>query len=139
MNLEKVHEFLKSRLTCVVARVNTGGGASAATMGFWHDERLRFLVATRKSSRKHNDLKNNAKVAIVVGFEPPATVQYEGIAKEMTAEELGDRLNMLFEKVPGARKLAGDEDQTYFLISPTWMCYRNVIDESQTFETEQFS
>ncbi len=138
MNLEKVHKFLNGQQTCVIARVNPAGGASAATVGFSHDEKLQIIIASKNFTRKVNDIRQNSNVAIVFGFEMPITVQYEGVAKEVAKDELGEKLARHFEKVPAAKRFADDPRETYLLITPTWLRYRNLMDESQTFETKDF-
>ncbi len=138
MDTAKVHEFLHNQLFCVVARTNISGGASAATVGFSHDEKFQFLIATNKATRKYTDITANHKVALVIGFEPPYTVQFEGVAQELTADELGERLEQHYTKNPMAREFAGQDGETYFLISPAWLRFRNVEDESETFEMREF-
>jgi uncharacterized pyridoxamine 5'-phosphate oxidase family protein len=138
MKNSQVFDFLSTHMTCVLARTNLGQGVSAATVGFSVDEELQFVIATNRTTRKYEDIRKNPNCAIVVGFEMPITVQLEGVAQEVSADELGDRLETHFNKVPAARRLAGD-DQAYFLIKPTWLRYRNLTDETQTFETKDFA
>jgi len=137
-HFDKVFEVFERNPTCVLARVNVESGASAATVGFSYDDDLSLVIATNAATRKCEDLRQNPKCAVVVSTEFPATVQYEGVAREITAEELGDRLEKHFERVPAAKRLVGD-DQAYFLITPTWLRYRNLGDETQTFETKDFA
>lgn len=138
MNLENLHTFLNDQPTCVVARVNTTNGASAATVGFSHDKNFSFLIATNQSTRKFKDITNNPHVALVIGTEMPITVQVEGTAEVVTPEQLGDRLEQHFNKVPAARNFAGDSGQKYIVIKPTWLRYVNMKNPSETFEMKEF-
>lgn len=138
MNKAKLHSFLNEQPTCVVARVNSSGGPSAATVGFSHDENFTFLIATNRTTRKYKDLSKNPKVALVIGFQMPLTVQVEGMAQTMTVAELGSRLEQHFQKVPTARRFASDEGQSYIVITPTWLRYVDMKDTTENFEIEEF-
>lgn len=136
MNMQQIHEFLNSHQTCVLASVNIDGQPQAATVGFSHDDNFQVLIATNQSSRKYANIINNHKVAIVVGFEGAVTVQYEGLAEEKTAEELGEKLEKHYQKVPGAKKFSSEEGQTYFLITPTWLRYYDLATDTKHEFTE---
>lgn len=138
MNLEAVSTFLDQNETCVLATIGTDDQPMAATVGFSHKDDFTIVVATNESTRKYKNLKNNANVAIVVGVTPPRTVQYQGIAKEVTAEELGSRLDDHFAKVPAAKRFAGDSGQRYFIISPTWLRFTDYTAKEQVTETRNF-
>jgi len=138
MNKAVVSKFLKNFETCVIATINEKGEPSAATVGFSHEEDFSILFGTNRATRKYKNLQVNPKVALVIGTEGVATVQYEGIARNVTAEELGERLNHHFEKVPGAKRFVGDANQTYFIITPTWLRFTNYAEKPPIFETQEF-
>lgn len=138
MTLMDVSKYMASQDTCVVATVTTNGEPQAATLGFSHEEDLTVLIATNKNTRKYANLSANGKVAIVIGVTGAKTVQYEGVAKEFTQQELGARLDKHFEKVPGAQKYASDEGQTYFVVTPSWLKFTDYTTEEQIFETRNF-
>lgn len=138
MNFKQVSQFLESSKTCVIATVDDQGKPMAATVGFSHDENFEIIVATSEQTQKYKNILANPKVALVVGFELPYTVQYEGLAKVVTAEELGDRLTRHFEKVPAAKKFAGTDDQKYILITPEWMRFSDMTKGPEVHETRTF-
>ncbi len=139
MNLTDVSTFLAENDTCVLATVSDDGMPQAATVGFSHGSDFSIVIGTNEDTRKYQNLKSNSEVAIVVGMSSPRTVQYEGTAKELTADELGDRLEKHFEKVPGAKKFVGDAGQRYFLITPTWLRLTDYSASEPIFETKDFS
>ena len=139
MNLEDVSTFLDQNGTCVLATLGSDNQPMAATVGFSHRPDFSIIIATNKKTRKYQNLKNNPKVAIVVSVTAPKTVQYEGIAKELTAEELGERLEQHFKKVPMAKKMAGESGQSYFVITPTWLRLTDYSTPNPIFETKDFS
>lgn len=138
MDFTQVSQFLESSKTCVIATVDDQGKPMAATVGFSHDENFEIIVATSEQTQKYKNILANPRVALVVGFELPYTVQYEGLAKVVTAEELGYRLTRHFEKVPAAKKFAGTDDQKYILITPEWMRFSDMTKGPEVHETRTF-
>lgn len=139
MSLADVSKFLDENDTCVLATVSADGVPQAATVGFSHASDFSILVATNEKTRKYQNLQNNSKVAIVVSVTAPKTVQYEGVAKEVSVEEIGERLEQHFTKVPMSKKMAGDAGQRYFLITPTWLRFTDFSAPEPIFETKDFS
>jgi len=138
MNFEQVSEFLANSKTCTIATVDGNGHPMAATVGFSHGDKFEILIATNEQTHKFKNILINPNVAIVVGFEMPYTVQYEGVAKACTAEELGNRLEKHFEKVPNAKKFAGSLGQKYILVSPKWMRFTDMSKGPEVTETREF-
>lgn len=136
MNLNLVREFMSLSQTCVLSTVRDNSPQSA-TVGFSVDDDFNILIVTNSSTRKALNISKNPSVSIVVGFEGSKTVQIEGVASAVSAEELGDRLDYHFEKVPAARKHAS-ENQTFFMIKPNWLRYTDYAAENPVVETEEF-
>ena len=137
MNLDTVKEFMNQFQTCVLSTVN-GNSPQSATVGFSVDDNFDILIATRTITRKAKNLANNPNVSIVIGFEGAKTVQLQGTATEISAEELGARLDYHFEKVPMAKERVGDKYQVYFIIKPNWLRITDFTAENPVIETEEF-
>lgn len=138
MNLDDVKQFLNQFETCVISTVGDNLQPEAATVGFSVDDDFKILIATNKKTRKAANLEKNNKVALVVGFDGPRTVQIEGEAVKIDVEENADRINLHYEKVPAAKKFAGQSGQSYYLISPTWLRFTNYTQNPPIFDTESF-
>ena len=139
VNLEGAKEFLNQHETCVVATSGKDSQPEAATVGFSIDDDLKILIATNKKTRKAANLVENNKVALVVGFDGPKTVQLEGKVEKIDQTKYQDRINLHFEKVPGAKRFAGESGQNYYLITPTWLRFTDYTQKPPIFETENFS
>lgn len=135
--MDKVHDFLHWNQTCVLATVNAGGNPQAATVGFSHDKNFNLFIGTNRSSRKYSNIRTRPEVAAVIGTEGPVTVQYEGVAREISVHDQEQRIKEHIEKVPGAQKFVGDEGQTWFLISPTWLRYYDT-NTQETIQKDDF-
>lgn len=139
MNLEDVKQFLSQFHECVIATVCVEMQPEAATVGFSYDEDFKFMIASNKSTRKAKNIEANNKVALVVGFDGPKTVQIEGEAQVVDKEGMLGRIELHFSKVPRAKDFDGEEGQTYYLITPTWLKFTDYTKSPDTFETKDFS
>lgn len=138
MNLDTVKQFLAEFDDCVIATVNADGKPEAATVGFSHDEKMCIVVGTNGKTRKAVNLETNQSIALVVGFEGVRTLQFEGIAKQLSQQELSSRLEQHFKKIPSVRSFSKDSNQRYYLITPTWLRFTDYTKKPITFETKEF-
>lgn len=139
MNLDNVKRFLDQFETCVIATVSKSGQPGAATVGFSVDEDLKIIIATNEKTKKASNIAENNRVALVIGFEGSKTVQIEGIAEKLDKETGSERIKLHFEKVPGAKKFAGETGQNYYLITPTWLRFTDYTQNPSIFETRSFA
>ena len=138
MNLDNVKEFIDDLDCCVIATVGNDGKPEAATVGFSCDENMRIVICTNINTRKAVNMRDNPSVALVVGFEGSSTLQYEGIAEQTTVSDLGLRLEQHYEKIPPARRFGEDENQGYYIITPTWIRFTDYTKIPSIFETKEF-
>lgn len=138
MNLEDVKQFVNQFETCVITTVSVDGQPEAVTVGLSLDDTFKVMVATNQSTRKARNLDTNQKIALVVGFEGPKTLQLEGVAAKVDPVVNQARINLHFEKVPSAKKFAGEAGQNYYLITPTWLRFTDYTQPTPIFETEKF-
>lgn len=139
MTISSVLQFMNKFETCVIATVNANGQPEAATVGFSVDIEFKILIGTNQKTRKALNLAKNNKVAMVVGFEGLKTLQIEGIAEKIDVEKNLGRINLHFDKVPGAKKFAGEFGQNYYLITPNWLRFTDYTRVNPVFETEDLS
>lgn len=139
MNINDVKQFLFQFYDCAIATVNTDSHPEAATVGYTVDENFQIMFATNIGTRKAVNLKSNQKVALVVGFDGPKTVQIEGVAEVVDKEDNKARIEMHLQKIPGAKEFADKEGQTYYLITPNWLRFTDYTQSPDTFETRDFS
>lgn len=136
MSIQKAFEFIKENETCVLATVTKDGVPQAATVGYSVDGDFNFLISTNKNTRKYQNLIENNKVALVVGFLGSKTVQLEGSAKELDITD--KRVEEHLTKLPGAVKFKIQPGQTYFLVRPIWLRFTDYSESQQIFETRNF-
>lgn len=140
MTILDVQDFLKEFDCCVISTVDTSGQPEAATVGFSVDDEMKFVIATKSSTRKAQNLAGNNKVAFVVGFDGAKTLQLEGATELLDKDKHQERIELHFEKVPGARKYSAEGGENYYLITPTWLRFTDYTQsENPIFETKELA
>jgi general stress protein 26 len=117
--------FMDSQTFAVQASVSPSGSPQAAVIGFVVTERLEIFFDTIDSSRKAGNLRQNAKVAFVIGGMDGAerTVQYEGIADEPGGAELQGLQEHYFRRFPDGSSRQSWPGLIYLRAKPTWIRY----------------
>jgi general stress protein 26 len=138
MNVGEVYEYMKKERLGVLATVAEDGQPEAALMGMAVTRELEIIFDTVKSSRKYPNLKKNARVAWVVGCTTEITVQYEGIAEELSGEELVKYKKTYFAAFPDGPVRESWPGITYFVVRPTWVRYCDYNPESRRIEEKRF-
>lgn len=139
MNINELYQFMKSERLAVLATVGNDNRPEAALMGFAVTPELEIIFDTVKSARKYPNLKNNSRVAWVIGCTTEVTVQYEGIAQELeTPEELTKYKKTYFEAFPDGPARESWPGITYFVVRPKWVRYCDYDPARRRIEEQEF-
>ena len=138
MNLNEVFKFLDSEKLGVLATVGEDGTPEAALMGVVATPELELIFDTVKGSRKYPNLKNNSRVAFVIGFSAEVIVQYEGIAEELAGESLAKYKKIYFAKFTDGPLRESWPGITYFVARPKWVRYCDYNPATRQIEEKQF-
>src|SRR5262249_13797927 len=118
--------FLREHRLAAEASVSGSSGAQAAVVGFVISAAFEIVFDTLDSTRKVANLRQNPKVAFVIGGFAPGderTAQYEGLADEPAGAEL-DRLTEVYYRVyPDGRARRSWAGLIYVRVRPTWIRY----------------
>lgn len=123
MELYEVYAFVRTERLAVLASSATSGQPEAALVGIAVSPHLELVFDTIKSSRKYPILKNNPKVAFVIGCTTEVTVQYEGVAEELDGDESGEYLQLYYSAFPDGRLRRSWPGIVYFVVRPNWIRY----------------
>lgn len=120
--------FLASQHLGVLATISERGTPQAALVGITETAELHIIFGTANTSRKYANIKRDPNVALVIGHDMDAgiTVQYEGIAQELSGEASEKCRQAHLAKNPRAKKFAFANNQRWFLVTPTWIRFTNV-------------
>lgn len=123
MNRDELFSFLRAQKWAVEASVTAAGAPQAAVIGVAVTDRLELVFDTVGTTRKAVNLRQNPKVALVLGWDEGQTVQLEGIADEPTGEELAALKRVYFERFPDGVEREAWQDIAYFRVRPEWIRY----------------
>jgi general stress protein 26 len=107
----------------VQASVAPGGAPQAAVVGFAVSDALEIVFDTVASSRKYRNLRDDPRVALVIGWEHEITVQVEGVVDVPVGDELERVRACYFVAYPDGRERLAWPGITHFRVRPTWARY----------------
>jgi hypothetical protein len=106
--------FLQKHRLGVQSTVSPSGEPQAAVVG---------IAVTLDTTRKCRNLRDDPRIAFVIGWDAEITVQLEGIADEPIGAERERILEAYFAAYPdGCDRLAW-KGITHFRVRPTWIRY----------------
>lgn len=95
-------------------------------MGFAVSDRFEIIFDTLGSARKAQNLRENPRVALVIGgwvAGDERTAQYEGEADEPAGAERARITEIYYSVYPDGRERAKWPGLTYFRVKPHWIRY----------------
>ena len=111
--------FVRSCGLAVVATIDSGQRPEAALVGIAALDDGTLIFDTEHESRKVDNLRHNACVAVVVGWNDAISLQIEGVAEITTGADRQDYASAYDAQLPGSRAL--DPDVDVVVIRPTWV------------------
>jgi uncharacterized pyridoxamine 5'-phosphate oxidase family protein len=120
------HRFLYDffgRYKLAVLSTVDGSTPEAAVIQYSELTSLELIFETSESYRKYRNMQSNPRVALVVGWDDFQTVQYEGIASELTEPERQKCREVHLKKFPEAVVFEEFSGNTYFKVKPLWIRY----------------
>lgn len=121
-----IRDFIQTHSIAVISTVAPEGGPEAAVIEFGETDNLELIFDTFTTYRKFKNLQTNNRVAFVIGWDENITVQYQGVAYELSGEELVKYKHLYFKKNPKAQRWESREEIRYFKVIPTWIRYSNL-------------
>jgi general stress protein 26 len=115
--------FMRAQKWAVEASVASDGAPQAAVIGVAVTDDLELVFDTLADTRKAQNLRRSAKIALVLGWDEEQTVQYEGVADEPIGEELVRAKHAYFERFPDGPEREKWPGILYFRVRPTWIRY----------------
>ena len=120
MDRQDLLAFLRTHRLCVQASVAAEGGPQAAVVGYAVSDQLELIFDTLASTRKARNLRRDARVAIVVGWDGEQTLQLEGLADEPSGEDLLRVKQLYLAAFPDGVERQSWPGICYLLVRPHW-------------------
>jgi general stress protein 26 len=126
MTKDQVYDFIKQHKLAVLSTVSAHNKPQSALVGFAVSAELELVFDTVKTSRKYENLLQNPRVALVIGWDDETTVQYEGIATELAGPEDDCYREVYYKAYPDGRERAETwAGLVHFKVTPKWLRYSN--------------
>ena len=122
-------DFIKAQPLATLSTVNKEGKPEAAVVGFGQTKELEIIFGTDNASRKYKNIQSNSAVALVIGWNDSRTVQYEGVAKELAADDTQLIRDNYWSKSPDAERYHDYPGERYFIVRPTRIRYTDLKKE----------
>lgn len=124
---KKIFEFLDNYELAVMSTIHSDKDApESAVVGFGNNESLELVFGTSNNSRKYINLQKNPNVSFVIGWSSETgSVQYEGLAQELTQDKVKLYSHLLIKKNEDHKKFLAMSDRRYFLVKPLWIRFND--------------
>jgi PPOX class probable F420-dependent enzyme len=123
MTRAELVDFLRRHRLAVQASVAPGGAPQAAVVGFAVSDALEVVFDTVTTSRKYRNLRDDPRIALVIGWDDEITAQIEGVADFPTGDELERVRECYFAAYPDGRDRLAWPHITHVRVRPTWVRY----------------
>jgi pyridoxine/pyridoxamine 5'-phosphate oxidase len=138
MDKSRLLEFLQSNRLGVLSTVGPKGEPQSALVGFAITPEFEIVFDTVSRSRKFANLARDPRVAFVVGWEGEVTVQFEGVARQISSTELGSYHEIYFQAFPDGPARLKWAGITYYVVAPKWIRYSDFSQSPPTIQEFAF-
>ena len=115
--------FIRRHRYAVQASTAADGAPQAAVIGIAVSDALEIVFDTLGTTRKAQNLAQDARIALVVGWDEEQTVQLEGLADEPSGAELARLKAIYFAQFPDGPGREQWPHITYFRVRVAWARY----------------
>lgn len=122
-----LYQFIAQSKLGVLGTIGESGAPQSALVGIAVTEKLEIVFDTVKSSRKYRNLIARPACSFVIGWDGEKTVQYEGVAEELTGGQLDEVQKVYFEAYfkawPDGPARLSWPGIVHFVVRPKWIRY----------------
>jgi nitroimidazol reductase NimA-like FMN-containing flavoprotein (pyridoxamine 5'-phosphate oxidase superfamily) len=119
--------YLQSQRLGVLGSLSPDNQPQGALVGYAITPKFEILFDTVRTSRKYSNMLANPHVSFTIGdttnHADERTVQYEGLAEELTADQLAELRPIYYATWPDGVEREQWPDITWFIIHPRWIRY----------------
>lgn len=120
MTRSELLAFLRAHRLAVISTINPAS-PQAAVIGIAVTDELHVIFDTSSNSRKYQNLRDDPRVALVIGWDAEQTVQYEGIADFPEDDDLAACKRVYFAAFPDGPEREKWPDIAYVRVRPRWI------------------
>lgn len=123
---KKIYDFIRGLKIGVISTVTPTGAPQGAVVEFAETEGLEIIFNTFATYRKYENILRDPRVSFTIGWDHDVTVQYEGVARELSGDELTACKAIFAHKIRDAAKWDKFPETRYFIVKPTWIRFNSL-------------
>ena len=123
MDKQGLLKFLTTNRLGVLSTIGPEGEPQSALVGIAITPEFEIVFDCVARSRKFANLRRDTRAAFVVGWQGEVTVQFEGVAKQISSTELGKYHEIYFQAFADGPERLKWEGISYFVVAPKWIRY----------------
>lgn len=117
----ELHAFIARQRYGVVATTQPDGQAQSALVGIAVSPELEIYFDTLGDTRKARNLRRDARISLVIGWDNEQSVQLEGSADEPKGAELAALKAIYYAAWPDGPTRESWPGITWFRVKPRWL------------------
>jgi len=118
---EKLHAFLQRHRLAVLSSIGPDGEAQSALVNIAVTPELEIIFETTCETRKFANIERDPRVSLVIGWDGPETVQYQGMATRPDGPQRQRARDAFVGAFPRKENDEFWPGNSYFLIKPQWL------------------
>ncbi len=118
-----IYEFVAQCKLGVLGTVSAENEPQSALVGIAVTPRLEIVFDTLRSTRKYRNLRACPACSFAIGWAAEQTVQYQGIAEELTESNAEEYRRIYFSVWPDGPSRLTWPGIVYFVVRPSWIRY----------------
>jgi hypothetical protein len=118
---QKLHAFLKRHRLAVLSSTGPDGAAQSALINIAVTPELEIIFETTCETRKFDNIERDSRVSLVIGWDGPETMQYQGVAKRPDGQQRQRARDVFVGAFPRKENDEFWPGNTYFLVTPHWL------------------
>ena len=122
---DDILRFLQAQRCGVIATATLDGRPEAAFVEIAPTAQGEIVFETTSATRKFGNLRDNPRVAFVVGWEDEQTLQIDGIVDAPQGSELARLRDFYLSVFPQKASHPSWPGNHYFRVRPRWMRFSN--------------
>jgi hypothetical protein len=123
MTKPELFHFMAAESYGVVGSIAPDGSPQSALVGIAVTPELEIVFDTLKSTRKYANLVANPAASFVIGTTREVTVQFDGIATQLSGEDTAHYQQIYFAKWPDGPSRLAWPGLVHFVVRPRWIRY----------------
>ncbi len=120
--MEKILEILGANPLAVISTVASDDGRpESALVAFAENGAGELFFGTSNKTRKYDNIVQDNRISMVVGWGGAGSLQIEGVAKQLAGSDADLAITAVTTKNPHSEKFLKKDDARLFAVSVSWI------------------